>query len=148
MNLNEAHQILNKAGYKLVKKQKMNESLFAISIDAMAQEIIKKLNIDLEQTEEDLRGNNEGMSTYAIITTEEPGLLKDLTNAIKAYKPNTECACNFDPAYAEFEGDDIYVPFDEVVYYDDGLANVKQVIRFAIMASYPIFKKYSSFVKN
>lgn len=143
MNLNEAQKILKKSGYSLIKKSKMNESIFALSIDGLAHRIIDMLDIDVEQTD-DYGESNEGLSSYAIITANDNNLLKDLTTAINSYNPTNDTNYGFDPASAEFEGNDIYIPFDDVVDYDGAVANIKEVIRFSVMNTYKLFMKYDS----
>ena len=139
MNLNEAQKILGNAGYSLVARPRMDESVFMIMIDAMAHRIMDKLTIDIEQNED---SDNEGMCSYAIVAADNIELLKDLTTALNQYKVNDYEKYGFDPANAEFDRDYIYIPFNSIVDREGGIVNVKQVIRFTIMYCYKMFMKY------
>lgn len=144
MNLNEAQKILGDAGYSLIARPRMDESIFMIMIDAMAHRIMDKLTIDIEQNEDNFGedSDTEGMSSYAIVASDNIELLKDLTTALNQYKVNDYEKYGFDPANAEFDRDYIYIPFNSIVDREGGIANVKQVIRFTIMYCYKMFMKY------
>ena len=144
MNLNEAKKILGDAGYSMIARPKMDESTFMIMIDAMANRIMDKLTIDIEQNEESFGENSdsEGMSSYAVVSADDLQLLKDLTTALNQYKVDDGKNYGFDPADAEFDRDYIYIPFNSIVDRDGGISNVRQVIRFTIIYCYKMFMKY------